>query len=96
MIDRRAVALAGHIGDAPTARAGLVAEDAVVRATALGALARLDLLDEPSLRAACGDEDAAVDPLSAPDIRAAVARATFELLIGFQLTQEQLQYNVTR
>ncbi len=43
-----------------------------------------------------GDEDAAVDPLSAPDIRAAVARATFELLIGFQLTQEQLQYNVTR
>jgi HEAT repeat protein len=60
VIDRRAVALAGHIGDAPTARAGLVNEDAVVRATALGALARLDLLDEPTLRAACGDEDAAV------------------------------------
>ena len=43
-----------------------------------------------------GDADASIDPLSAPDIRAAVARSSFELLIGFQLTQEQLQYNATR
>lgn len=43
-----------------------------------------------------GDEDAAIDPLGRPDVRAAVARASFELLVGFQLTQEQLQYNVTR
>lgn len=43
-----------------------------------------------------GDQDAAVDPLSETDVRAAVTRATFELLIGFQLTQDQLQYNVTR
>ena len=42
------------------------------------------------------DADAAIDPLSAPDVRAAVARATFEHLIGFQLTQEQLKYNATR
>jgi hypothetical protein len=42
------------------------------------------------------DADASIDPLSAPDIRAAVARASFELLIGFQLTQDQLQYNATR
>jgi hypothetical protein len=43
-----------------------------------------------------GDEDAAIDPMTAPDVRAAVARATFELLIGFQLTEEQLGYNATR
>jgi hypothetical protein len=42
------------------------------------------------------DADASIDPLSAPDIRAAVARASFELLIGFQLSAEQLQYNATR
>ena len=33
---------------------------------------------------------------SDPKIRDAVARATFEHLIGFQLTQEQLRYNATR
>ncbi|MDQ3077600.1 MAG: hypothetical protein M3Q83_02025 [Pseudomonadota bacterium] len=43
-----------------------------------------------------GDANAAIDPLSDPAIRAAVARATFEHLIGFQLTQAQLQYNATR
>ena len=43
-----------------------------------------------------GDADAAVDPLSDPKIRDAVARATFEHLIGFQLTPEQLRYNATR
>ncbi|MDQ3143873.1 MAG: hypothetical protein M3Q57_03210, partial [Pseudomonadota bacterium] len=43
-----------------------------------------------------GDTNAAIDPLSDPAIRAAVARATFEHLIGFQLTQAQLQYNATR
>ena len=43
-----------------------------------------------------GDSDAAVDPLSDPRIRDAVAKATFEQLIGFQLTQDQLRYNATR
>ena len=43
-----------------------------------------------------GDPDAAVDPLSDPGVRAAVARATFEHLVGFQLTQDQLRYNATR
>jgi hypothetical protein len=43
-----------------------------------------------------GDADAAVDPMSAPEVRAALARATFELLIGFQLTEDQLAYNATR
>jgi hypothetical protein len=43
-----------------------------------------------------GQEEAAVDPLTAPGVRAAVARATFEALVGFQLTDEQLRYNTTR
>ena len=43
-----------------------------------------------------GDPDAAVDPLSDPTVRAAVQRATFELLVGFQLTEDQLAYNATR
>ena len=43
-----------------------------------------------------GDEDAAIDPLSQPDVRAAIARASFEQLVGFQLTEKQLAYNATR
>ena len=43
-----------------------------------------------------GEANAAIDPLSDPKIRDAVARATFEHLIGFQLTPEQLRYNATR
>ena len=43
-----------------------------------------------------GEEDAAVDPLTRPEIRQAVLRATFEALVGFQLTDEQLKYNATR
>ncbi len=43
-----------------------------------------------------GDSDAAIDPLTRPEVRAALARASFELLVGFQLTEDQLAYNVTR
>lgn len=43
-----------------------------------------------------GDPEAAIDPLTDPAVRTAVARATFEHLVGFQLTQDQLRYNVTR
>jgi hypothetical protein len=43
-----------------------------------------------------GEADAAVDPLADPAIKSAVANATFEHLIGFQLTQDQLKYNATR
>ena len=43
-----------------------------------------------------GQADAAVDPLSDPAIRSAVANATFEHLVGFQMSQDQLKYNATR
>jgi hypothetical protein len=43
-----------------------------------------------------GEAEAAIDPLADPAVRAAVANATFEHLVGFQLTQDQLKYNATR
>jgi hypothetical protein len=43
-----------------------------------------------------GDADAAVDPMSDPKVRDAVRRVSFEVLVGFQLTPEQLSYNATR
>jgi hypothetical protein len=43
-----------------------------------------------------GDVNAAVDPLSDPAVRTAVANATFEHLVGFHLTVDQLRYNATR
>ncbi|WP_422344311.1 hypothetical protein [Parasphingorhabdus sp.] len=62
------------------------------------AAARLpeDVIERITRRRKPGDPDAALDPLADPAVRAAVARSTFELLIGFQLTPEQLQYNATR
>ena len=43
-----------------------------------------------------GEAEAASDPLADPAVRTAVANATFEHLIGFQMTQDQLKYNATR
>ena len=55
-----------------------------------------DIRDQITRKRKPGAEDAAIDPLSDPAVKAAVARATFELLIGFQLTEQQLAYNATR
>ncbi len=52
--------------------------------------------DQINRRRRPGDQDAAVDPLSDPAVRQAVLAATFEAMVGFQLTDEQLRYNVTR
>jgi hypothetical protein len=43
-----------------------------------------------------GDADAAIDPFAQPDVKAALQRTSFELLVGFNLTQDQLKYNATR
>jgi hypothetical protein len=43
-----------------------------------------------------GDPSAAIDPMADPAVREAVRKASFELLVGFQLTQDQLAYNATR
>tara|TARA_A100001391_G_scaffold66729_3_gene42499 strand:+ start:89864 stop:90514 length:651 start_codon:yes stop_codon:yes gene_type:complete len=55
-----------------------------------------DIRERITRKRRAGEDDAAIDPLTEPDVRAAVAKATFELLIGFQLTEEQLAYNATR
>lgn len=55
-----------------------------------------DIMERITRKRKAGDQDAAIDPLSVPEVRAAVQRASFELLVGFQLTQEQLEYNVRR
>jgi hypothetical protein len=43
-----------------------------------------------------GDPNAALDPLSDPAVRQAVEQARYELLVGFELTPDQLRYNATR
>lgn len=55
-----------------------------------------DIRERIVRKRAPGDLDAAVDPLAEPEVKAAVARATFEVLVGFQLDQDQLSYNATR
>lgn len=57
---RRAAALAGHTGDAATARALLGDPDPAVRATALGALGRLDRVRPAEVAAALADSSAEV------------------------------------
>ena len=52
---RRTVVVAGHRGDLATARSGLADDDAAVRASALGALARIDALDDDLVRRALSD-----------------------------------------
>ncbi len=42
------------------------------------------------------DPDALTDPLSDPQVRAAVRAASFEVLVGFQLDDASLAYNVTK
>lgn len=55
-----------------------------------------DIRQQITRRRRAGDVDAAVDPLTDPAVRAAIQRATFELLVGFQLSEDQLAYNATR
>ncbi len=69
---------------------------ATVRISKSAATLPANVQTELTRRRRPGDADAAVDPLSNPRIREAVARATFEHLVGFQLTEAQLRYNATR
>lgn len=55
-----------------------------------------DIREKITKRRRAGDADAALDPLADPEVKAAIARTRFEMLVGFQLTEEQLTYNVTR
>jgi hypothetical protein len=55
-----------------------------------------DVRQQITRRRKPGDPSAAVDPMADPAVREAVLRASFEVLVGFQLTQDQLAYNATR
>ena len=55
-----------------------------------------DIREQITRKRKSGEAEAAIDPLAQPDVKAAVARASFELLVGFQLTDDQLKYNATR
>ena len=63
-----------------------------------GTSARLpaDIVERINRKRKAGDADAALDPMADPEVRAALQRASFELLVGFNLTEDQLRYNVTR
>ncbi len=71
MTRRREIALAGFSGDQDLARSALADDDPIVRATALGALARCDALDESTVRLAL------LDPAPEVRLRAAELAARF-------------------
>ncbi len=55
-----------------------------------------DIREKITRKRRAGEIDAALDPLADPEVKAAIARTRFEMLVGFQLTEDQLAYNVTR
>ena len=69
---------------------------AIVRVSRAAATLPENVVETLNRRRRPGDADAAIDPLTDPAVRAAVARATFEHLVGFHLTADQLRYNATR
>lgn len=69
---------------------------ATARVSKAAATLPADITRELTRERKPGDVEAAIDPMSKPNIRAAVSRATFEQLLGFQLTDAQLRYNATR
>lgn len=77
----------------PRAQANGTASTTVSRAEAT---LPQEIRDRLTRRRKAGDEDAAVDPLTQPEVRTAVAKASFEALVGFQLNDAQLRYNATR
>jgi hypothetical protein len=87
-------------------RVGLSFADGALRASSSGSATAsvtraavtlpADVTAQITRRRKPGDPSAAIDPLSDPAVREAVRKATFEMLVGFQLTPEQLAYNATR
>jgi predicted kinase len=103
-----AVAMQGgtNVVSKSVGRVGLHFDDGQLRASTRGSAAGTvsraavtlpeDVRQQITRERKPGDADAAIDPLADPKVREAVRAASFELLVGFQLTQEQLAYNATR
>ena len=73
-----------------------VAGTASTQVTRAAATLPDDIRRQLTRKRKAGEQDAAVDPLTQPAVRQAVLRASFEALVGFQLTDAQLRYNATR
>ncbi len=56
----------------------------------------VEIIEKITKKRKPGDTDAALDPMAEPEVKAAIQRASFELLVGFQLNEAQLRYNMTR
>jgi hypothetical protein len=55
-----------------------------------------EILDRINRNRRPGDIDAATDPMADPEVRAALRAASFEVLLGFQLDDRALAYNVAK
>ncbi|HKY80991.1 MAG TPA: hypothetical protein VJM09_05905 [Sphingobium sp.] len=80
---------AGQARASATAKAGSYVDRAAASLPA-------DIQAKITQKRKAGDADAAIDPFAQPDVKAALQRTSFELLVGFNLTQDQLRYNATR
>jgi hypothetical protein len=77
-------------------------ERAVAQGSATAAVSRIAaavpqaILDKINRKRRPGELDAATDPMADPEVRAALRAASFEVLIGFQLDDRALAYNVAK
>ena len=96
----------GNVVAKKVSRVGIRFEDGQYRASSAGAATSQVLRSAATLpddvrrqitrERRAGDPEAALDPMADPAVRAAVDRARFEVLVGFELDTEQLRYNATR
>ncbi len=77
-------------------------ERAVAQGTATAAVSRTAaavpqaILDKINRKRRPGELDAATDPMADPEVRAALRAASFEVLLGFQLDDRGLAYNIAK
>jgi hypothetical protein len=77
-------------------------ERALAQGTATASVSRRaaavprEILDRINRDRKPGEIDAATDPMADPEVRAALRAASFEVLIGFQLDDRALAYNVAK
>ena len=88
----------GNVGlhfDAGQLRASTMAAASVTVDRAQVALPQ-QVRDRLMRKRSAKDADASIDPMTDPEVRSAVNRASYELLVGFQLNDAQLAYNARR
>jgi len=77
-------------------------ERAVAQGTATAAVSRTAaavpqaILDKINRKRRPGELDAATDPMADPEVKAALRAASFEVLLGFQLDDRALAYNIAK